>query len=778
MSDDPAVRWRQAPNWAIRIDPARGDYWETGHINDVAVPSNGPLIVGSQSGGVWSVSPDGTSAVPLSDSWDVPDINCVAFGQDGDNHVFAGGGSQSRSALHVTDPSAPAPLFAWHEIASIQTLKPGQIYSVAVLHAPRRIVVACDAGLLWAEVPPAGPPAPGCLAALLGLGSATPWTDAFTWKPARDGDGTFNGAMFSVVIGSSNANRQGRPEGLVGTTVVSGAMGSDSSRGLFVGAWEASGDLVMRRAHLTGLDDLAQLMMGAVSMDVCTGRPSRLYAACSTSKNDGDSGHLMTVIRSDDGGQKWDLCGTKLTGTTTGTLLTNAGAQGANGWNNCVGVSPINADLVAVGWEFGPFVSADGGATWYKAEGTNHADYHALVWSPSIGITIEGAIRERLYVCSDGGIISTDDFGKTFDGYYNKRIHVLQCYSADGGRQAWGSIGASAAMPGILGAGTQDNGNIWSPVEPGADPFVKLDNGDGGFNCYLPNGWALHSLVLDGSAVIASRWDLPSQTFVDTLVPPINGPKPGAAKDSAGLKGVLSLEPVLQPRFKHGRELMHAIAGVSDGGTGGDIYGLFIGSDPKTMEWRYLGSVGGGPWSVASVDGTAVFVGTGNRRIYNLDPSTGGAVEYLYDPSLNATGTIYRIVAYGNDRAFAIQNRDSDGDIIALRDLVWSPARLGIPSTEGVFWGLTAARNIDNDVLIAVTDANAWISYDEARSWRRASQGLPARPHCADVRFVRNDDGSQRLQLGTYGRSTWVADLLPDSDGQVNIPGQPPLRFG
>ncbi|MGF6780307.1 hypothetical protein [Paraburkholderia sp. GAS334] len=767
MVDDPAVQWRQATQWTIQID-AGNDYWETGRINDVAITFRGTLLVGADTGGVWSVAADGASALPLSDSWDNPDIRCVRLGQDGDDHVFAGGGG-----LHVTDPSAPVPLFAWHEIASVQKLKPGTIYSIALLRGPRRIVVACDAGLLWAEVPPAGPPPLGCLAALVGLGSNAAWKDEFKWKAAVDGDGTFNGAMFSVVVGSADREHQGSPEGLNGTTVVAGAKGSDSSRGLFVGEWNASGDLVMGRAHLTGANDLAQLTMASVSLDVCTSRPSRMYAACSD-----ENGHLMTVLRSDDGGRLWDLCGTKLIGGTVGNLTKNAGEQGGDGWNNCVGVSPFDPELVAVGWQFGPFVSADGGATWYQAEGGNHADHHATIWDPRIAISVTGATGERLYVCSDGGIVSTDDRGKTFNGGYNKHIHVLQCYSGDAGRESWGSVGACGAMPNVFGAGTQDNGNIYALVGPSAGPFVRLDGADGGFNCFLPNGWVLHDIGLQSSPrpVLASRWDPGSQTFVDTRTPPIAVPKPGGKKDPGGLTGVYSLEPVQHPKFRRGREMLYSVAGVSDGRSGGDMYGLFIANDVTVMEWRYLGSVEGTPWSVASVDGTAIFVGTDHRRIFNLDPLNGAAVEYLYDASLNATGTILRIVAYSNDRAYAIQNWNSSGDIIALRGLVWSPARNGIPKAEGTFWGLTAARNIDNDTLIAVTDAHAWISYDEARSWQRASKGLPVRPHCADIRFGRNADGSQRLHLGTYGRSAWIADLLPDVEGQVGVPGTPGLH--
>jgi hypothetical protein len=174
------------------------------------------------------------------------------------------------------------------------------------------------------------------------------------------------------------------------------------------------------------------------------------------------------------------------------------------------------------------------------------------------------------------------------------------------------------------------------------------------------------------------------------------------------------------------------------------------------------------------VDGTSIFVGTDGRRIYNMDPANGYAVEYLYDASLHPTGTILRIVAYANDRAFALQDWDSTGDVIALRGLIWEPARNGIPTSEGSFWGLCGARNITNDTLLATTDAHVWMSYDEARTWTRASQGLPRRPHCADIRFVKDHDGSQHLYLASYGRSVWAADLLPDIPGRVHVPPPPP----
>jgi hypothetical protein len=774
--DDSAVQWRQATTFAIRRDDVGPDYWESGCAKDVLVREQGGLLVAAATGGVWSVERDGGFASALGDAWDNPDINCIRFGPDGDDHVFAGGGSvypggsfsDNAGVLYVTDPSAPAPLLAWHEITSIQTMNPRTIHSIAILRSPRRIVVACDGGLLWSEIPKAGPGSAGCLAALLGIGGPG-WKDGFAWKRAKAGDGNFSekAAMFSVAIGTSNAEHEGPPEGLNGTTVVAGSTGA-GARGLFVGSWNAAGDLIMRRVSLLGAK---QEEMANVSVDVCSVKPSRLYAACSD-----DKGQLIAVMRSDDGGELWYVCGTALTAGAVGDLLTNAGKQraiGLPGSSQCIGVAGFDPDIVSVGWQKGPFTSRDGGRTWYQAEAYNHEDLQATYWDPRVpgpgsgAAVIAGAIAaglERLYVCSDGGVVSTADYGQTFDGPHSRHLSILQCYSADGYRRAAGSMGAGAGIAGVVAVGTQDNSNLYAVIQPNVDAFAQISEfGDGGFNCFLGTGWALHNGGLTSSTPInASNWDAGTQSFVDTWVPPVNRPKPGRQRDPGGLGGAItSVEAVKQPAFRQDGALMFSIASIYQQGSGCDIYGLFSAGDPHTMEWRYLSSVPDYVSSVASIDGSAILIGTSTRKVYSIDPATGQTVEpYGYDASLQQEGSILRIVAISTNRLFAIHTwNHNNGDLIALRGGVWVKARSGIPSEEGRFWGLEQALSGEHQILVAATDAHVWISYDDANTWTRASQGLPVRPHCADIRFVQETDGSRHIYLATWGRSVWVADL-------------------
>ena len=65
--------------------------------------------------------------------------------------------------------------------------------------------------------------------------------------------------------------------------------------------------------------------------------------------------------------------------------------------------------------------------------------------------------------------------------------------------------------------------------------------------------------------------------------------------------------------------------------------------------------------------------------------------------------------------------------------------------------------------LVVSTDDKVYISRDDGQNWQPAALGLPRRPHCGDLRFVRDEEGGANLYLGTYGRSVWVAELLPQN---------------
>ncbi len=230
MADDPRFKWELATPYGISID-AQQDAWWSGHVTDVLELDEGAggLLIATQTGGVWSLSPGGTS-MPLSNAWDHPDVNCLALGPDGPRHLFAGcmGG-----VIYETDISEPLPLLSWIPVQEpLPTGKSrfssdmnesvlaaaGDVNDIVVLRQHRLIVAACDGGLYWAQIPPT-PQKRGCLGFV--LPAPAPRTP-YAWHRA-DEESVSQGGYFSVTTGSLRAKPQSDGnQQLAAVTVVAG----------------------------------------------------------------------------------------------------------------------------------------------------------------------------------------------------------------------------------------------------------------------------------------------------------------------------------------------------------------------------------------------------------------------------------------------------------------------------------------------------------------------------------------------------------------------------
>ena len=103
--------WVIANPHGILVD-VQNEAWHAGRVYDMLSLGSGRILVASATGGVWFI--DGAfNASPLSDDWEWPDMECLAFGPNGGNHIFAGG----HGGLYETDPHAADPLHAWHPVA-------------------------------------------------------------------------------------------------------------------------------------------------------------------------------------------------------------------------------------------------------------------------------------------------------------------------------------------------------------------------------------------------------------------------------------------------------------------------------------------------------------------------------------------------------------------------------------------------------------------------------------------------------------------------------------
>lgn len=153
---DDSISWQQAGQFAIATDKAR-NAWVSGHINAIVPLGNEAVLIGSDTGGVWSIASTG-AAIPLSDDWDNPDVTCMGVGPDSPNHFYAGCKREEVGSLFETEPRA---LFmTWNEVPLVDaddaTIDTGGILSMAVLRSQRKIVLGCVKGVIWSSIPAPG----------------------------------------------------------------------------------------------------------------------------------------------------------------------------------------------------------------------------------------------------------------------------------------------------------------------------------------------------------------------------------------------------------------------------------------------------------------------------------------------------------------------------------------------------------------------------------------------------------------------------------------------
>lgn len=791
MADDPRIQWKLLSRHGILISED-DDAWWSGHVNDVLELDGGDagLLVGTEKGGVWMVDA-GNSALPLSDGWERPDINCLAEGPDGPRHFFAGtsgrpddgrkfasgaiiagtagvkvggglsgGGSASASAgkevggaVYESDASALAPLLSWNVVEL--PAGAGNVRGLAVMKNARRIIAACDGGLYWSHIP-SSQPRRGCLGSLFPA-PAPPPRQPFAWKRAEEPDNWQDG-YYSVAVGASDGRAERAADDLRNVTVIVGGRNA----GVFVGRWRDSGDLALSRAKIFDEQNVDQTTQwwGASSTStatvaVCENNPRYAYAAISL-----PDGRLKMVARSEDGGRRWKMTAALMAGPPPPqTVQMVAGDQGVE-WNNCVGVMPSNRNAVAVGWRAGTFFSHDGGKTWKLISGGPHLhpDIHVVRFKPTTA-----DFKHYLYVGGDGGVarVDLDDFlaGKvTARSDYNRLLPTHQCYSTYVTRQFYGTLAVSHADPtkGWVGAGTQDNGNIYLDAAAG-EPWRQLAGGDGGWTAFLEDGNFVHNILAD-FVRLARRQSPPGPTLVDAGVVP-ESPLPGGAST---IKSPVA-DVVRRPRYRNeAGQLMYAAAGL-----GQNVYGLFA-SEQIGHHWELLGTLPPGlaAQGLGSHTGGTVFVATTDGHIRALDSRRGTFLDLPVNlpkpkPSEPQTGgTINRIATLSETAAFALLNQTNlkNNYLLRLEGLKWVvPASAGLP-TDQYLYGVECVFQEDRRLVFVATDDAVYMSEDGGESYVRAAAGLPRRPHGADLRLALERETAW-LYLSTFGRSVWRAQL-------------------
>lgn len=138
--------------------------------------------------------------------------------------------------------------------------------------------------------------------------------------------------------------------------------------------------------------------VGDVKLSVSNSSPNTMYACIvrrSTSTTYG-------IYKSTDGGTSWG----------SGSIYSGGDFHWGQGWyNNCIEVSPVNANNVILGG--GGFLrTTNGGTNWLTLVGYPefHADQHDVAWN---------AAGTLVYMANDGGLIQSTDAGATWSAVMN-----------------------------------------------------------------------------------------------------------------------------------------------------------------------------------------------------------------------------------------------------------------------------------------------------------------------------------------------------------------------
>jgi hypothetical protein len=691
--------------------------------------------------------------------------------------------------------STEAALFAWTSIDVVDkqgtSIDTGNIRQVAVVSGlrPPKIALATDRGVFWSDIPEDGRP--------------------YSFLAAT---GIHQTSCLSLALGTNDSV----------VTSPQGDLATSSANGIYRGDWH-SGTLEMRRSQHHGDIDLMQWKRAVIASSA--GDRSSLYAAVEASGREtmslrqaaakvGISGSALAVrqlaqrlavtpalslsvliekvipprsaqsvyavLISSDGGSTWAPCGPNGKVSESIELLGDTGLS-MDAYNMCIAVSPVDTNIVALGWRNGPWIGTNGPTafTWeghgeenskVGPTGHLHADVHGLHFDS------HDPQGRAIYVCSDGGVAFSRDLGKSFDSTINAGLANLQFQSlprrltARIDEYSNGEAGASLITSGLVAGLLQDNGVVFSSVVDGKQQPWKPHSRDedGQTAIILKNNLLLYwtnSADAEGFSaprVSVAKW-VPS-SFEDPLFVTVRTASPTVPKGSFLFKPFV--EPVFHPAFEMPFAKQHMFAIAANGSQGpNELWGLFADADGSNPFWDFLTSIHLEPddhiSAVGSDTGLTVFIGTNRGNISALDVLSG--VITVVDSFTEPNTTILQFGVLSNGAAIV----RSTGGSLSLFDPVRRIAEPIIPNglpiqTEGGELYFIAIDDLTTpNTIYAATDFGIHASWDIGANWLPVSQGLPVRAHPSVLRSVPEGSDSHLLYLFTYGRSAWRARLLP-----------------
>jgi photosystem II stability/assembly factor-like uncharacterized protein len=546
--------------------------------------------------------------------------------------------------------------------------------------------------------------------------------------------------------------------------VVFAAFGSFESDGLFRS--DDGGDTWI--AYTTGTDQ------GRMSLAFAPSDNDILYVLMANNGSTGQTGQLINVFRSDDGGDTF-VPRVNLESLTGPWLLSNLilatgcreGGTYSQGWyDNIIVVDPVDPDIVWVGG-VDIFRSDDGGVNWgisgywifYLLDPPPpsyiHPDHHNIVFHPQY----DGASNQTMYVTNDGGLFRTT----------NARAPTSQEDCPLPGDEplpeiAWESLnnnygvtqfyhGDSAHTADVFIGGCQDNGTNRVQAVGTPNAWDIVFGGDGGYTAVDPTNADVMYVEYQGFPTIQKSVD-GGETFstASTTITDTDG---------------LFMTPVAMDQ--------------------NDPDVLWTGgrrpwrTTNAALVWQPVGPDFAGPDRISAIgiapsDDNVVYLGFDNGYVarttqgLSADPGWEIFVDGLYGAWVSSVTVDPQDpdVTYLTYSTFGVPHvlRTTDGG------QNWTPIDgidfEGVPDIPA-HW--VAVRPCDSQQLFVGTELGVFMSTDSGESWTPVNAGLA---HTVVEALDWKDDDT--LVAFTHGRGAFMTTLGPcgcpwdlDADGVVAV---------
>jgi hypothetical protein len=167
---------------------------------------------------------------------------------------------------------------------------------------------------------------------------------------------------------------------------------------------------------------------------------------------------------------------------------------------------------------------------------------------------------------------------------------------------------------------------------------------------------------------------------------------------------------------------------------------------------------------VGSFDGTRVFIGTSKGRLFRLDMSNLAITPGNYATAPFANSSAHKFAFLGPTTAFVCTANSFEGAAAVYRTFdgaTWREVTHGfdpgLPRQN--YYSIATDWTTTPGQLFLAADNEVFVSFDAGARWRKASTGLPRRPHSSDLRLATDLSGKRHLYLSTLGHSVWRATL-------------------